>query len=173
MELSVFNNISMNGRMAYLIMCVENYLISRYPDKDWSVLAQKMWWATSTYWDDWDYEFMEIIPEYLFSKNDYISCGFDALSEEDYDYYTNLFRNMPDDFNRLLLNLHKLQEVYCYSSIPSYGKEAVEIVFDSVSILEKSNIVIPDSKLISFSSFSEKDGWGDFFDGTKLSRLIK
>ena len=26
--------VSMNGRMAYVIMCVEAYLINKYPDRD-------------------------------------------------------------------------------------------------------------------------------------------
>ena len=28
--------VSMNGRMAYAIMCVEKYLLVKYPDKYWS-----------------------------------------------------------------------------------------------------------------------------------------
>ena len=34
-----FNTISMNGRMAYVIMCVEKYLKSIYPNKDWTLLG--------------------------------------------------------------------------------------------------------------------------------------
>lgn len=29
-----FSEISMNGRMAYTIMCFEAYLIAKYPDRD-------------------------------------------------------------------------------------------------------------------------------------------
>ena len=29
------SNVSMNGRMAYIIMCVEAYLKAIYPQKDW------------------------------------------------------------------------------------------------------------------------------------------
>ncbi len=43
-----FETISMNGRMAYLIMCVENFLATKYPEKDWSFVSDIMWKATST-----------------------------------------------------------------------------------------------------------------------------
>ena len=66
MQAKNFNEISMNGRMAYLILCVERYVKTKYPDKDWSVLSQWMWDSTSEYWDEWDSKFMEIIPEFLF-----------------------------------------------------------------------------------------------------------
>ena len=41
------DQVSMNGRMAYLIMCIERFLTGKYPDRDWSDVARKMWLATS------------------------------------------------------------------------------------------------------------------------------
>lgn len=37
-----FDSVSMNGRMAYVIMCVEAFLVSEYPDRDWTFLSEKM-----------------------------------------------------------------------------------------------------------------------------------
>ena len=39
------NLISMNGRMAYVIMCVERFLVAVYPERDWKPLARTMWKA--------------------------------------------------------------------------------------------------------------------------------
>ncbi len=53
--------VSMNGRMAYVIMCVEAYLINKYPDRDWSIISRKMWQATSMNWADWPDMFSSVI----------------------------------------------------------------------------------------------------------------
>ena len=47
-----FKNISITGRLCYLFMCIEKYLISMYPDKDWTVVAERLWLWTETYWDE-------------------------------------------------------------------------------------------------------------------------
>jgi len=164
-----FNNISMNGRMAYLILCTEKYLLSVYPDQDWSELSNLMWAVTSEYWDEWDFKFMEIIPDYLFEKDSYESSGFEAISKEEYDYYSILLKNVSADVNTLLLLMHKLQEVYAYTTIPDNGEEASLLVIDACKILESKNIALPDVSIFSFTSFSERDGWGEKFDGAKYS----
>ena len=66
MVIDNLKTVSMNGRMAYSIMCVEKYLISIYPERDWNALARKMWDVTNMPWDDWSERFIEIIPQYLF-----------------------------------------------------------------------------------------------------------
>ena len=38
-----FENITMNGRMFFIFMCIERYLLALYPDRDWSLVAKKMW----------------------------------------------------------------------------------------------------------------------------------
>ena len=88
--------VSMNGRMAYAIMCVEKYLLVKYPDKDWEKLAQLMWEATNTYWDAWDNKYIEIVPEYLFEFSNYDDSEFEELSKSDYDFYADLFRDITD-----------------------------------------------------------------------------
>lgn len=36
-------NISMMGRMAYVIMCVEKYLLNKYPNRNWKLLSEILW----------------------------------------------------------------------------------------------------------------------------------
>ena len=172
MQVKDFNDISMNGRMAYLILCVESYAVAMYPVKDWSKLSQWMWAATSEYWDEWDEKFMEIIPEYLFEKNSYEESDFECISEDEYDYFSSLLSSLSDDFNTLLLKLHELNQVYCYESIPGNGIDASKLVVEACAILEKNQIPVPDPENVAFSRFSEKDGWGNDFDGTKLSLVL-
>lgn len=162
----------MNGRMAYIILCIEKYLLSMYPDTDWSILSERMWDVTNSYWDEWDNSFIEIIPEFLFEFDTYDDSDFENLSREDYDYFSNLLKDRDSSLNNLLLKLHELQTVYCYSSIENDGAEASEIVLSATEILTDNNVELPDISSVSFSSFSEKNGWGEMFDGTTLSLIL-
>ena len=41
-------NISLTGRLCYLFMCIEKFLVSCYPDRDWTPAAKKCWqWRVS------------------------------------------------------------------------------------------------------------------------------
>ncbi|MBO4531951.1 MAG: hypothetical protein J5767_15075 [Paludibacteraceae bacterium] len=172
MKAAEFNNISMIGRMAYGILCVESFLLNKYPDDDWTPLASLMWEATSSYWDTWDWKYIEIIPEFLFEKETFEESSFEYLSKEDYNLFSALLKGKDENVNTLLMKLHELQEVYCYTSIPGKGKEASQLIVDMCAILSQENIPLPDVSLVSFSSFSERDGWGEQFDGTKLSQVL-
>ena len=172
MTISDFNNISMNGRMAYAILCVEKYLKEKFPENNWFELSKLMWNVTSIYWDEWDNKFIEVIPKYLFEFDTYEESDFEEISEDEYNSFVALLKDKPAVVNDLLMKLHQIQEVYCYSSIPSNGEEASQIVLDICAILEQDNVSLPDINVVNFSSFSERDGWGNKFDGTRLSLIL-
>ena len=44
---SKFDSVSFTGRLAYIIMCVEKFLVTMYPNRDWTLLTEKMWLGTS------------------------------------------------------------------------------------------------------------------------------
>lgn len=172
MNKNTFSNISMNGRMAYAILCVEQYLCSKFPDDDWSILSREMWKVTSLYWDEWNERFIEIIPQYLFEFDTYENSDFEKISKEDYFAFVELFKNKPDTINQLLLKLQDLYDVYIYSDIPGEGEEASQIVLDICNILDQNNVSLPNVESVSFSSFSEKNGWGNSFNGESLSLIL-
>lgn len=173
MKPSDFDNISMNGRMAYGILCAEAYLTCKYPEDNWSTLSRLMWGATSSYWDIWDSRFIEVIPEYLFEKDSFAESEFEYLTEQDYNTFVALFKDKPLIVNTLLMKLHELEEVYSYSSIPGTGKEASSIIVELCEILEQDSVPLPELSTVSFSHFSEKDGWGEQFNGEKLSLILR
>ena len=173
MKTTDFECISMNGRMAYSILCVEAFLLNKYPSDDWTILSKLMWKSTSSLWDEWDKKYIEIIPEYLFEKNTYEESDFESLSKEEYEQFSTLLHGKENTVNQILLKIQDLYEIYCYSSIPGHGTEASQIVVDIVEILKESNITPPDISLVQFSHFSEKNGWGNCFDGEALSLILQ
>lgn len=168
-----FTNISMIGRFAYTVMCAERYAIAKYPKKDWKPLFAWLWKGTNDYFDEWYYRFMEILPEYLYEFDNYKDSDFDYLNEQDYNYYTKLLKDIDKNMEELLVIPGKIAMVYSYTSIPGKGKESINLVKESIEILENNDIEIPEITEVEFSSFDEKNGWGNTFDGTKLSIILK
>lgn len=132
-----------------------------------------MWKGTSDYFDEWWYRFMEILPEYLYEFDSYKDADFDYLSEEDYNYYTEFLKDIDKNMEELLVTPGEIAMVYSYTSIPGKGKESISLVQKSIEILEQNGIELPDPKEVEFSSFEEKNGWGNSFDGRKLSVILK
>ncbi len=166
--------------MAYAILCVEQYLKTKYPDKDWSRLSERMWPVTNMSWDEWAEEFMEIIPQYLFENDTYEESDFEFLEEADYEEFTGLFKDISDRLyddehdrvNYLLLSLYKLEEVYAYTEIPGNGEESLKIIDKMCEILTQEDVILPKIETVSFSSFTERNGWGNRFDGTGISLIL-
>ena len=167
--------ISMTGRIAYAIQCVEKYLLAKYPNKEWAPLAKEMWAVTSEHFDKWSYHFSEIIPEYLYEFGEiYQEDKYEYLSESDFNFWIKLFNDVKSDDNidKLLMKINDIAMVYAYTPIPGEGKESIKLIEDVEQILVKNNIALPDQGTFNFSKFSENNGWGMDFDGSKYSIIL-
>ena len=97
-------NHTLLARIAFAIMCFERYVISVYPNIDFSSVAAMMWQIVdgSDYLDEASYRFGEIIPEYLFEFHDYKSAGFDSLTQEQYDHFSSILNDADQNLNTLM-----------------------------------------------------------------------
>lgn len=174
-----FAEVSMNGRMAYTIMCVESYLVNKYPDRDWSVIAREMWKATNGYWDDFYDAFCELLPEIFLTYDSYNEDLAKSISEGEYDIVKNLYSgitegqedNPEDEVNYMLNKPYEIAMVY-EGTVIGDGQESFDIIEATEQVLIKNNIDLPDYSKVLFSSASEKNGWGNFFDGSHLSIIL-
>lgn len=175
-----FCSISMNGRMAYTIMCVEAYLKARYPEKDWTFVSEIMWKATSTNWGDWPEEYSTIIPDVLLQYDTYdIKELGDCLTEETFsslkDLYSGITEGIEDDpsdeLNYMLNKPYEMAMVY-EGTVIGDGQDSFDIISNAEAVLKKHDIPLPDYKKVLFSSSDEKNGWGKDFDGRYLSIIL-
>ena len=176
-----FDSISMNGRMAYVIMCVESFLVSKYPFKDWSFVSEMMWKATSENWGDWPEEYSTIIPDVLLQYKNYVEDDMgDYITENDFemlkDLYSNITEGLEDDpsdeVNYMFNKPYEMAMVY-EGTVIGNGKESIQIIKETENILKKNDIPLPDYSKILFSSSNELNGWGNDFDGRNLSIILK
>jgi len=95
-QTKALEGVSMNGRMAYAIMCLESYVLAKYPDRDWKAVFEKLWEATGdVYWDTWSCWVNDMLPECLFEFPSYQESDFSKLDEKTYDKLCNLTRDLP------------------------------------------------------------------------------
>ena len=172
--------VSMNGRMAYIIMCVEAYLKAKYPDIDWSLISKVLWKATNTNWGDWTDLYSSYIPDVLLQYDSYNNDEFgDSITEDVFDTLHNLYSEIignadevqDSELNIILNKPFNLAMVYEGTTVGD-GKESLEIIEDTEKILAANSIKLPDSSKVAFSKIEELNGWGFDFDGLSLSIIL-
>lgn len=176
-----FALVSLNGRMAYVIMCVEAFLVHKYPDRDWTFVSEKMWKATSDNWGDWTDEFSAVIPDVLLQYTEYDSAELGRfVTENEFRMLKTLYGcitaghedDPSDELNYMLNKPFEMAMVYEGTGIGD-GAESIRIIEEAESILRKSAIPLPDCSEVLFSSSNEFHGWGNRFDGKPLSVILK
>ena len=175
---SDLKSISMTGRMAYVIMCVEKYCIFRYPNKKWTILSEKMWKATSQNWGDWPDEYCEVIPDYLLNT-DYNKENYEFISEREYCELMDLYKDITtgneedisDEVNYMINKPYEMAMVYEGTGIGD-GEDSFRIIENTEKILLNNNIELPDFSCLKFSSVLIKNGWGEPFEGERFSIII-
>ena len=87
--------ITVNGRMAYTIMCVEAFLKATHPDRDWTLLSTKMWEATSSNWGDWPDMFCGYIPHVLLQYDTYDADDLESsMTEQEFHIMKNTYNGI-------------------------------------------------------------------------------
>ena len=175
-----FDKVSMNGRMAYVIMCVEAYLISVYPERNWALLANAMWKATNNNWGDWTDMYSGFLPEVLFQYDTYDQDDLSSsYTEQEYTVLKALYSGITegkeddpsDELNYMLTKPFEMAMVYEGTGIGD-GSESIDIINNTESVLNDRHIPLPDYQKVLFSKSVELNGWGNDFDGTYLSIIL-
>lgn len=90
------SNVSMLGRMAYTIMCVEAFLKNCYGDRDWSPVTTIMWLATSKNWGDWPELYSIYIPDVLLSYDGFENELAETISKDTYQKLLRLYNEITE-----------------------------------------------------------------------------
>lgn len=175
MNLKQFEGISLLGRISYAIMCMEIYLTSIHPDRDWRPLFKILWSICNeeTYWDEWASEVLEVVPEYLFEFPSFEESDFRYLDEESYRAMKSLLSDHDAGTDILIEGILDMEEAYSYTEITRVGEESLRILQSITDVLEDAGIPLPDPQEVAFSSFEELEGRGNSFDYRLLSKILQ
>lgn len=170
---NAFENISLRGRMAYVIMCAERYALAKKPGVEWQLVFKDLWSiAEDIMWDDWSDRVMDLLPEYIYELETYDPNEFSWLDEEGFMQLKKLYEGMGDAWAVILRNLVDMEEIYAYTSIPGTGSESIALAEEAIQLVRDAGIDIPDIDRVAFSSFSENGGRGIPFDAKPLSMIL-
>ena len=83
-----YTRLPLMARMAYIVMCVETYLVHVHPDRDWRPLARAFWHFPLWSICDWLFFYAELTPDVALHHPNYddlhegIQCD---ISRQDYE----------------------------------------------------------------------------------------
>ena len=163
-------SVSVAGRIAFILMCIEKYIVTQYPEKDWTPLAEEMWKFNDSYWDEWLYSFIDLFPECI-DENDSFE---EYTGKYSYDTFRNLYKDLRNnELNEMLDLLNCFMGIYLYTSVcHSTERMFPEVIEEIVSYLIKNNIPVPDVEKVAFSDIRQNHGFGEKFDGRYLSIIL-
>lgn len=173
--------LSLTGRLCYLFMCIEKYLVTCYSERDWVPVAKRCWQWTNIYWNEGRDVYSPVVPEYLFEFDDYKKVNdwvFDGiLSEQDYLILRNLFSGITkgcaeDEINQILRLPIDFNDACEGNDFKNADEPTLEVVFRMLQFMSLYNIVYPDISKISHMTVDQKNGWGDFCNSEYLSIIV-
>ncbi len=156
-------NITMTGRLIYIFMCIERYLVSLYPDRDWTPAATRMWnrtkepgrWSEGIPGD----LYREIVPERIMRFYRY-GYGYEKLnpmvfdnklSLECYTLLRGLYEGISEgDPEEEINQIVGLPEKLIYQvnlrdySFDLSDRMTIESIIKAEDILDKNGIERPD-----------------------------
>ena len=169
-----FVDISIRGRIAYVILCFENYVKVKYPDVDMQPVLRLMWSVvdSSDYIDNSAYKYLQIVPECLFEKDHYSTDVFEELTEDEYNRFTKILNSDDPDLNSIMMSVYDIAMEYAYTNITNHGNETYEYLDKVIAILNNNSIPLPDIDKVSMSRFSESEGWGHCLEPKSISDML-
>ncbi|MBR4374815.1 MAG: hypothetical protein IKP49_10685 [Treponema sp.] len=174
-------DVSLNGRLGYLIMCCEAYLKTKYPERDWTFVAERMWEATSCeYWNRWTDKYVGFIPCVLFEYAEYDKDDLEeCYTKEQFETLKSLYSGITDgneddsndEFAQIIRKPFDFCMVYEGTGIGD-GSDGYALIDETEKILTENGIPLPDYHKVEFSSYTELNGWENDFDGRPLSVIL-
>ena len=162
---------SSTGKMAYLVLCLEGYLLEKMPERDWTPILEILWQVTSSECclDLWSDNVVEIIPSLFFETPGY--QDFDYLTEDQYRKIAVLYQNVSAAWEDLVSAVQHAAPLYANGTrgCCEYADEDVDFVAE---VMRREGVPLPD---VDIASLSPKPAHGEPdkpIDAAQLSRVL-
>ena len=175
-----FKDITMTGRLCYDFMCIERYLLTLYPEADWSKITY-MWRITKNNgfgWSDWSDIVKKAAVNALIDYEDKMAGKIDMSPKAR--------KNRMNELTGIIGSVQRAAENVIHNekyneSFSIYEETSIETINRVQSYLIRKNIPVPDMSLVECFRFDRstvrqngenKEAWGYDVDTEGLS-LIK
>ena len=163
--LDEFKDISIRGRLAYGMICLENAL-RQFGIKDElldNIILPRIWeFTSSSHLDDWEIQINEIDPTCVLDV-ELTADTFDltTLSFNNYTKLLRLYKTLPNDIVELIADTIRIGVANIYAGTESYSPLTLVPLTDVFKTCKKIGLNLPSVETFKNSAFSESQGWGD------------
>lgn len=165
MEINSFKSISVRGRMAYAICCLESAISKAHNNsKAWDIILNQLWTYTEKkYLDEWHEITAEFIPDTILEYTSFNQDDFEFLSRSEFDTLSKLYKGSEKHICDIINHIFELGSVELYGKLTNEGVHVLNELMQIIVLMNKYEIPLPD--FISFTnySFNENNGWGKTF----------
>lgn len=164
-----FKKISIRGRVAFAICCLESIIMAyRYDINEWSVLLNRLWLiAELEDVSDWLYITAECLPENILEAASYDYGSFQHINEDEYEQLYKLYSECKEDTWELIEIIFDLGTAQMYSNIKGFSEATLNEIEKVITFMKAKNISMP--SVSQFRMLLYYDGWGETFDRKELS----
>lgn len=154
-----FKEVSVRGRMAYLLCTFENMLIFfKCEKKEWNWILEKLWQYTHIeYLDDWMYEIAEYMPESVMEDN---MDDIEFITESELKKLKTLYAKNSKEVNIMLRILYELGTIDLYSKLQDGSPNTLVKLQEGIDIAIKAGVKLPDEQEFKKYRYIEGNGWG-------------
>ena len=170
------NKLSLNARISYGIMCLENYIMVKYNNLNFTFLLKDLWKINNVKYidDEWYYPMMARRVSAILEFRDYEKSNFEEdedITKEQYNEYLDLYSKIEEDKDicTIIDTIPYLPSYYIYTSVDHEGINVTNDILKIIDILNKNKIDLPDISLLENSKLS----MGNYTDNLISSKLTK
>ncbi|PTD16294.1 hypothetical protein [Flavobacterium columnare] len=167
----LFKKISIRGRFAFGIMCIEEYLLENSIKDFWiEKLLIHLWEFTeSDNLDVWDEKISDLNP-YNILEVDYEEYpnDFPTINASEYKELKKIYENLDSDLVILISQTIEIGVSNLYGGTGEYSNHSLIPTLEVYKIAEKTISKKPDVNNFIQFKYSESNGWGNKFTKQKI-----
>jgi len=158
-----FKRISIRGRVAYCIMCLENaFEKEKIESQESFSLLEKLWAFTNSHTlDEWDEMINDVTPCCILDENFDVN---DFVEDANIVYrFKDFYEKLPEYLNDIIDLTIGVGVGSLYGGVGSYSKRTLEPTLNVVELIVANDVIMPHIGLVANYSFDDFHGWGYAF----------
>ena len=172
----MFRNISIMGRVIYIIYALECYLKEREDIERWKILLETLWSFPDYVQciDDYAYKVIECTPECVLDEREDFKT-FEYFNEAALYELKKLYKESActENINYLMRQINEILASNLYTTVKPPESFSLEIINDTYQYIESILKNIPSTKPFEIYSIYDEQCWGDYTIGREelLNRI--
>jgi hypothetical protein len=169
-----FKMVSIRGRLAYAISCLENALkYYKCNTTDWRIVLEQLWTYTDIqFFDDWHYTIAEILPESVLESNIFDVDDHEYINEMQFICLHNLYSNTNNEIKDIIQFIFNIGICEFYGKLENYGQLTLDNMEVLINYMISNSIPLPDMSRFKVFYYDDGNGWGEKFSGIKYSCIL-